>query len=140
MPDWYVRSDCPIWWRNHIGDRFLRVLSLGFVDYADYLASPDYLQRRRQVLDRAAGSCEACSALAPKLQVHHLHYYRLGAERPEDLTALCDDCHYQAHPNLEGHPSSGPSCARLGQHDVLPESCCRWIRELDGAPTGAVSY
>jgi 5-methylcytosine-specific restriction endonuclease McrA len=64
---------------------------------------------REAVLRRAKGHCEECGGVAP-LELHHLTYlsqqpadqYKFpkyarpifGLERPEDLQALCRDCHY----------------------------------------------
>ncbi len=57
---------------------------------------------RAAVISRAAGRCEKCGERA-RLQLHHLHYESVGRETPEDLTALCDDCHRGCHHDLDGN-------------------------------------
>jgi 5-methylcytosine-specific restriction endonuclease McrA len=56
---------------------------------------------RRAVLRRADGHCEGCGEPRP-LELHHLHYDSIGREGPEDLAALCRDCHRGRHIDLNG--------------------------------------
>jgi len=61
---------------------------------------------RRAVLKRAAGRCENCGETA-RLELHHTTYsvwtprgpdeWIFGKETPDDLRALCRDCHADAH-------------------------------------------
>lgn len=46
-------------------------------------------------LKAARFRCRLCNASADdvQLEVHHRTYERLGCERPDDLVALCRDCH-----------------------------------------------
>jgi hypothetical protein len=86
-------------------------------DYQAYLRSEAWAARRAAVLERAGGTCERCAA-APTAEVHHLTYERLGAEREDDLIALCSACHrgrQGAHPPGGGelHPSARRTLARL---------------------------
>jgi hypothetical protein len=69
--------------------------ALGFDSYAAYLRSPHWRALRRQALDLAQRRCP-CGART-ELQVHHLTYARLGAERLGDLAVLCRGCHRRAH-------------------------------------------
>jgi 5-methylcytosine-specific restriction endonuclease McrA len=65
--------------------------------YAAYLQSPYWrLHARRQALHRAGHRCQDCG-FPRALEVHHLTYVRLGCERPEDLLALCAECHGNRH-------------------------------------------
>jgi hypothetical protein len=71
-------------------------------DYRRYLQSPEWWARRARRLEVAGHQCEfreyvadhkgyyrkRCTATAD-LQVHHLAYDRLGAERDSDLEVLC---------------------------------------------------
>jgi hypothetical protein len=41
--------------------------------------------------------CKACEATDVKLNVHHLYYDTLGAEKSNDLCLLCDSCHSEVH-------------------------------------------
>jgi 5-methylcytosine-specific restriction endonuclease McrA len=60
-------------------------------------------ETRIAVLTRANEHCERCrrfvyGGCSPGLELHHLNYDRAyGAETPEDLEAICGDCHAQAH-------------------------------------------
>jgi 5-methylcytosine-specific restriction endonuclease McrA len=65
-------------------------------EYRRYLKTEGWKQRRQVALDRAAGFCEDCGART-KLEVHHRTYERRGAERPEDLVAVCGSCHEERH-------------------------------------------
>jgi hypothetical protein len=69
--------------------------SWGEVNYDEYIRSPAWASVRRDILDRAHGQCERCGEHA-RLSVHHKHYGTLGDEAPDDLEALCDDCHDDA--------------------------------------------
>jgi 5-methylcytosine-specific restriction endonuclease McrA len=65
-------------------------------DYARYINSAEWRARRQPALDRALGVCERCRCTPLWLEVHHKHYRTLGAEVPDDLEALCNECHEQA--------------------------------------------
>jgi 5-methylcytosine-specific restriction endonuclease McrA len=67
-------------------------------DYAEYLASDLWGERRRRVMERAAGLCEGCRSTAPAV-VHHLTYEHLGNELLFELVALCAACHGRCHPD-----------------------------------------
>lgn len=56
--------------------------------YRDYLASPEWAEKRRAALIRANHCCAHCGATR-NLEVHHLDYTYLGEEMPEDLVVLC---------------------------------------------------
>lgn len=64
-------------------------------EYRAYLASPQWAQKRSEVLSRENGLCEICSS--PATQVHHRHYFNLGNEQLDDLMAVCGDCHELIH-------------------------------------------
>ena len=73
-----------------------RTHELRSMPYAEYLRTPEWADRRRAALHRAAGRCQVCNR-AGRLNVHHRTYARRGAERPADLTVLCEDCHHLFH-------------------------------------------
>ena len=68
---------------------------------------------RAAVKTRAKGHCEECGSRQP-LELHHRTYRRsihdpadeddtiFGYETPEDLDALCRDCHHRRHVDLNG--------------------------------------
>lgn len=60
--------------------------------YNSYLQSPEWQQKRRAVLDRAKGRCEACG-IRSATQVHHTTYAHVGNEPLFELRAICKECH-----------------------------------------------
>lgn len=60
--------------------------------YKQYLRSPQWDVKRAAAIKADGGRCRKCGK-AGKLEVHHISYIRMGQERPEDLMALCPDCH-----------------------------------------------
>ena len=71
------------------------------VDYNAYLKSPEWDEKRREAIQQAGGRCARCGRTDLPLEVHHLHYETLGDEGPEDLEALCKDCHPRADAERE---------------------------------------
>lgn len=67
------------------------------INYVKYISSAAWRHHPARVAElKASGMrCRICNASGSEveLQVHHRTYERLGAELPEDLTALCVDCH-----------------------------------------------
>ena len=54
-------------------------------------------ETRLEVLHRADGRCEHCGRTM-RLELHHTTYANAyGNELPEDLMALCRDCHAAEH-------------------------------------------
>jgi len=66
------------------------------VDYLEYLNSPQWQERRLLMLERFGRRCQVCNSQS-HLNIHHRTYERLGAERLDDLTVLCKDCHDLFH-------------------------------------------
>jgi 5-methylcytosine-specific restriction endonuclease McrA len=72
--------------------------------YSKYLASEHWQNLRSTYLPKA--SCAGCNSRAD-LELHHIHYSRVGAERTGDLTVLCRPCHEKLHKFLdERYPGS----------------------------------
>jgi 5-methylcytosine-specific restriction endonuclease McrA len=69
---------------------------VGRVDYATYIKTSRWKQRREEAKRRAGNRCLVCNS-GDRLEVHHRSYANLGNERPEDLTVLCADCHRRFH-------------------------------------------
>ena len=67
-------------------------------EYAEYLRSPAWKQRRYRAIERAGERCQGCgiSKWSVTLEVHHMTYDRFKNEHPDDLIVLCPDCHKQA--------------------------------------------
>ncbi len=64
--------------------------------YQLYLLTPEWIERRTQVIARAGGTCERCHKDEIH-QVHHLTYKRIFNEPLEDLLGVCEPCHRQIH-------------------------------------------
>lgn len=83
------------------------------IDYAAYLRSPEWAAQRERALRAAGDQCARCHnrshlsgyvdddgqelMIRVQLDVHHLTYDRVGAERPDDLVVLCHRCHAETH-------------------------------------------
>jgi 5-methylcytosine-specific restriction endonuclease McrA len=67
------------------------LLSLGYVNYADYLKSPLWFSIRARVL----GASPDCACGVPANQVHHKVYTEanLSGKTTRGLWAICVDCH-----------------------------------------------
>ena len=61
--------------------------------YQAYLRSPEWKEKRKELLEEVNHECEDCGS-DKNLQVHHLNYDNLGEEElGEDVEVLCRDCH-----------------------------------------------
>lgn len=73
------------------------------MNYREYLQSVWWRCRRYQALTEADWCCQKCGIAGIRgddragLEVHHLSYEHLGAERSEELTVLCSQCHADTH-------------------------------------------
>ena len=81
-----------------------------------YLFSPHWERVRRRAKVRAKYRCEqkGCRSTGGRLDVHHITYARLGNELPDDVEALCRDCHKKKHDSGEARRFS----------DVFPPKLC----------------
>jgi hypothetical protein len=64
--------------------------------YNFYLTSDQWQEKRRRVLERAAGVCEGCGE-RKATQVHHTTYAHAGDEFLFELRAICTECHERLH-------------------------------------------
>lgn len=69
-----------------------RAAALQSMRYAEYLATPEWQEKRKDALRRARYRCAVCNGTL-RLEVHHRVYGYRGQEQPDDLTVLCHDCH-----------------------------------------------
>ena len=74
----FERSD--EWWRQ----------------YVQYLHSPEWAVRSRACIEAAHGVCVKCRRRTA-IQAHHASYDRVGKENPDDLEAVCLECHKSFH-------------------------------------------
>jgi len=71
----------------------------------NYLASPQWKEKRLQVLKRDNHCCQNCG-LTHHLTVHHMSGYNLIPNEPiSALTTLCNSCHTSLHERM-GYPQS----------------------------------
>jgi len=75
-----------------------RIKELKTMPYQEYLTTPEWDKRRRQHLKKAGYRCQVCNATGA-LSIHHRTYDDRGEERPQDLIALCRNCHEIFHKN-----------------------------------------
>lgn len=68
-------------------------------EYELYLQSPEWRERREQLMETVGASCEFCGN-EEHLQVHHLSYEDLGQESLQQLAVLCKWCHADWHEGL----------------------------------------
>lgn len=69
---------------------------LGYRSYRDYLNGSEWAEAKGRY--RASGKLQSCLVCrAPNVDLHHRTYGRLGAERLDDLVALCREHHEQLH-------------------------------------------
>jgi hypothetical protein len=87
-------------WRSIQAKHAHDQLEGGDNEYAQYLQSDVWKQKRKRVLKRANGVCEGCGE-NPATQVHHLTYAHIQNEFLWELVAICDECHERVHPDDE---------------------------------------
>lgn len=78
-----------------VSDR--RVQQLKAMAYKDYLLTPEWNAKRRDMLRLSDKRCERCGKENSVLHVHHQTYERLGRELQSDLEVLCRPCHQKEH-------------------------------------------
>jgi RNA polymerase-binding transcription factor DksA len=76
-----------------------RVKRLRAMPYARYVRTREWTRRRARKLNDAGKRCQVCNS-KKILEVHHRNYERIGCERDNDLTVLCNDCHAKFHDKL----------------------------------------
>jgi hypothetical protein len=73
-----------------------RQYDLRTMPYRLYLQTPEWAERAARARDTAGHRCWLCNT-DESLEVHHRTYERRGAERDDDLIALCATCHGLFH-------------------------------------------
>ena len=64
--------------------------------YSEYMKSERWQKVRARRIFKDRGMCFVCGS-RHNLEVHHLHYRRLGREKLEDLITLCKTHHRMYH-------------------------------------------
>lgn len=66
-----------------------------------YYNSKEWKRKREEALKRADYRCQLCNYAQEDwstwLEVHHRTYQGFKNEQPEDLTVLCQECHWLFH-------------------------------------------
>jgi len=63
-------------------------------NYQKYLASPEWKEIRRELIERAEGCCEECGCYVGNHgEAHHTSYENLFQEDVDELRYLCAYCH-----------------------------------------------
>ncbi len=79
-----------------------RTTELKTMPYEEYLQTPEWMERRALMIERAGNRCQVCNS-GEDLNVHHRTYERRGNEDPGDLTVLCQQCHAWFHRRMTEH-------------------------------------
>jgi hypothetical protein len=87
------------------------------IDYYKYIQTQAWEETRQKVFRRDGFRCVICNE-AKDLNVHHITYENLGAEKVSDLVTLCRDCHEHIH---SGQPYEGWTyqCREAIQRKIL---------------------
>jgi 5-methylcytosine-specific restriction endonuclease McrA len=64
--------------------------------YQLYLKSPQWFLIRNWLFYFRGEKCQECGS-TKDLQVHHLNYYHIFNEMPDDLKIVCKQCHELIH-------------------------------------------
>lgn len=92
----------------------------GFATYGEYLESPHWIALRSH-LCRRGRRCYGCQAPS-RLQLHHVRYGCLGAERAKDVIVLCKACHQNLHDLLDSrYPKQSKNFKAQQTRIVFPE-------------------
>lgn len=66
------------------------------INYYQYIQTQAWEEMRQKVFRRDGFKCVICNE-AKDLNVHHITYENLGAEKVSDLVTLCRNCHEDIH-------------------------------------------
>jgi len=91
------------------------------LSYRKYLRSPEWKEKRQEVLNHYGNKCFICGTKAGSskgidiwgnnyfcvLEVHHMTYQTLGEEEMRDLIPLCKQkCHFLVHKLIDSYRNS----------------------------------
>jgi replicative DNA helicase len=105
--------------------------------YDEYLKSDRWKVIRQQALERAGFRCQVCNS-PDGPEAHHRTYERLGAELPEDLTVLCNDCHALFHESKSTTEIITLFDSLKEAYAAIDQRASRNPNEFDGVVSGFV--
>jgi 5-methylcytosine-specific restriction endonuclease McrA len=83
-------------WRSLVREADQKAYEEWTKNYAEYLRTPEWAERRKLVLERENYLCQGCRKFKAT-QAHHTTYKHVGEEFLFQLIALCRDCHERFH-------------------------------------------
>ncbi len=93
IEEWKTQQEIKQWRREFLkstGEKWQEV-------YKRYLVSKLWKDVKAPIIARSKGKCENCGSYSISVDIHHKNYDRIGGkEKPEDLIALCFECHKKA--------------------------------------------
>lgn len=95
------------------------------LNYYAYITSDEWRNKAEKAKARAGYRCQICNAHQSDvmLHAHHRTYERLGNERPDDITVLCEECHGKFHDKPKHKSSffgSAKKAFRAGRRVFIP--------------------
>ena len=84
------------------------IARLKAMPYDEYLLTPHWDRIRKDAYRRAGHACDRCGRSDVALHAHHLNYDKRGEEEPEDVVAVCPECHADDHPGRPGMEPPDP--------------------------------
>lgn len=78
-----------------------------YINYYEYIKSDKWKKKRLHRLKQLGNKCRRCGS-TKQIDVHHMTYQRLGAEKSKDLEVLCRVCHTLYH-SVHKKPTRGTS-------------------------------
>lgn len=103
------------------------------IDYKNYINSPEWLEKRREVFEEYGNHCQACKKDQGSLDVHHRTYKHFREEELSELVPLCRRCHEAIH---DRHKSDIKNPTRLSLSIItdyfIAERSIRSNRDVDG--------
>ena len=83
------------------------------IEWGEYIHSVAWEETRQKIFRRDGFRCVCCGE-SKNLNVHHITYENLGAEKPSDLVTLCQKCHEKVHNGEEVQTKKSGSTVELG--------------------------
>ena len=106
--------------------------------YKTHLKTPEWQEKREQVLERDGYLCQACLKRRAT-QAHHLTYDHVGNEPLFDLVAICKVCHAELHKEDGNGRQNAKVSPVLSRRRTQRNSGGLQRQDASPAPVGRVS-